>query len=338
MSTIKDVARLAGVSVATVSRLMNGGDNVREDTAKRVRAAIEQLNYSPNLLGRTLRQGETKKILVLLNTISNQFYSRVVKGIEESARKKGYTVMVCMTHGDASLEEDYLRLLKTRLVDGAIFLTVEQEGPFLNETLAGFPVVQACEPKEGFFAPSVSIDNEKAAYEAMCYLIKKGHHEIAFFGAGGIYGSSLKRKDGYLRALAEFGISVRKEWILEEGFSVNAGIRAADRLLKTIKLPTAVFCISDSVAAGAIRAFSEKGVSVPERLSVMGFDNTQISDVFIPSITTTKQPQYEIGTEAMELLFEQIEQSNTARTAVILHHEIIERDSVKERKNGSWKK
>lgn len=334
MATIKDVAELAEVSVATVSRVLNDEGNVQPETEKRVRLAIAELNYSPNLLGRNLRRKETKKILVLLNTISNQYYSRVVKGIEECAQTQGYAVMVCMTHGDPASEAQFVQMLKTRLVDGAIFLTVEQDGAVLTRELSGIGVVQACEPQESFQAPSVSIDNEQAGYEAVNYLLGKGHREVAFFGASGGYHSGAKRRTGYLRAMQEAGLSPKPEWIIEEGFSVNAGIRAAKRLLwnpdgtRRVHLPTAVFCVADSVAAGAIREFSKNGVRTPEDISVMGFDNTQLSEVYLPSITTTRQPQYEIGYQAMALLLKRLANEAIEQEKRILQHEIIERDSV----------
>lgn len=329
MSTIRDVAAAAGVSVATVSRLLNSEGNVRPETAERVREAIRALNYTPNLLGRNLRQGETRKIIVLLNTISNQYYSRVVKGIEECARRRNYTVMVCMTHGDPALESSFLNLLKTRLVDGAILLTIEQDGAVLSEALAGLPVVQACEPKPDLDAPSVTIDNECAAYEATRYLFAKGHRRIAFFGASGIYDSSRKREAGFRRAFAEEGLPVEEALIFNEGFSVNAGIRAAERMLRLPgRLPDAVFCISDSAAAGAIRTLMGRGIRVPEDISVMGFDNTQIAEVFCPSITTTGQPQYDIGYRAMEQLLCRMDKTALPQEKLILSHEILERDSV----------
>ena len=331
MATIRDVAAAAGVSVATVSRVLNGETRVQPETEARVRAAIAELHYSPNLLGRNLRQGSTKKILVLLNTISNQFYARVVRGIEECARREGYSVMIGMTHGNAGEEEDYLRLLRTKLVDGAIMLTTERDGPSLERELAGLPVVQACEPRGGFRTPSVSIDNKRAAVEAVRYLAARGHRKIAFFGAAGVYGSSVKREEGYRRALAELGLPIREDWICNEGFSVNAGRRSAARLLERGRddLPTAVFCISDAAAAGAIRTLTEAGLAVPGDVSVMGFDNTQLSEVFLPSITTTKQPQYDIGFRAMELLLGRIHGGPAASAeTVVLPHEIIERDSV----------
>lgn len=335
MTTIKDVAELAGVSVATVSRVLNDSGNVQPGTEKRVREAIARLRYTPNLLGRNLRRNETKKILVLLNTISNQFYARVVKGIEERARRDGYAVMVCMTHGDRSIEAEFLKLLQTRLVDGAVFLTAEEEGAVLSRELTGLGVVQACEIRGGFDAPSVTIDNERAAYEAVCYLLGRGHRRIAFFGAGGVYDSSRRRRAGYLAALRAVGITPAEAWIIEEGFSVNAGIRAAGRLLSAGGLlPSAVFCISDSAAAGAIREFAAHGLRTPDDVSVMGFDNTQISEVYLPSITTTRQPQYDIGYQAMELLLRRIAGEAIENPHILLQHEIIGRDSVRNLESG----
>ncbi|MCI8406345.1 MAG: LacI family transcriptional regulator [Oscillospiraceae bacterium] len=329
MATIKDVAKQAGVSVATVSRVLNREGNVQPATEKRVREAIEALHYSPNLLGRNLRRNETRKILVLLDTISNQFYSRVVRGIEECAREQGYAVMICMTHGDPRVEAGFLQLLKTRLVDGAVFLTSAAEGAELARELEGVRVVQACEPQESFPTPSVSIDNQRAGYEAARYLMEMGHREIAFLGAGERFASSVRRREGVLSALREAGLPVRPEWIIEEGFSVRAGQRAARRLLALGTLPEAVFCVADSMAAGVIQEFARNGVDVPGDVSVMGFDNTQLSEVYQPSITTTRQPQYEIGWQAMSLLLRLFAGESIPPEQIFLPHEIIERESVR---------
>lgn len=328
MATIKDVAKLAKVSVATVSRVINGENNVSSDTKKRVVQAVKNLNYSPNMLGRNLRRLETKKILVLLNTISNQFYSRVVKGIEQCANKQNYTVMVCMTHGDVSIESTYIEMLKTKLVDGAIFLTSEAEPKKLTQELNGINVVQACETNLQFDVPKVSIDNEKAAYEAVSYLIQRGHKKIAYFGAGDIYNSSVLRCIGYKRALCENHIYLKNEWIFKEGFSFNSGIRAAKKLIDQKDSPTAIFCASDSCAAGAIKTLALNGINIPDDISIMGFDDTQLSQIYMPSITTTRQPQYEIGYKAMEMLLKRINKKSIENKNVILGHQIIERDSI----------
>lgn len=329
MSTIKDVAHAAGVSVATVSRVLNNQGNVKNETVEKVNEAISKLSYSPNLLGRNLRVGETRKILVLLNTISNQFYSRVVQGIEEAANKEKYAVMICMTHNNKEIEMQYLNLIKTKLVDGAIFLTTENDGDFLSDELCNIPVVQACEPRAGFLTPTVSIDNFKAGYDATHYLLKKGHKSIAFFGAGTIYESSMLRKAGYKKALTEAGIEIRGDLIFDEGFGTTAGAVAAGKLLKKDSLPDAVFCVSDASAAGAIKTFIQAGKKVPDDISVMGFDNTKLSETFLPSITTTKQPQFEIGKQAMELLLDLISKQEIKTNKIILPCQIIERKSVK---------
>lgn len=330
MVTIKDVASLAGVSVATVSRVINNSPSVMEKTSKRVLAAVKELKYSPNLLGRNLRRLETMKILVLINTMSNQFYARVIKGIEEKAIPAGYTVMVCMTHGDISIEERYLLMLKNRLVDGAVLLTTEQEGEILSRELSDVSVVQACEPADSFTTATVSIDNQQAAFDAVNYLIGKGHRRIAFFGAGNIYDSSVHRKNGYIEALKKHEILVENKLIFDEGFSFNGGARAAKKLMDSCgaDMPTACFCVSDSCAAGAMKEFAQCGISTPSDISIMGFDNTSLSSMFIPSITTLKQPQYEIGWKSMELLLEKISGVDNSDKKVLLDYEIIERESV----------
>lgn len=338
MATIRDVAEAAGVSVATVSRVLNETDKVQPATRQRVLDTIKRLHYTPNLLGRNLRQGETRKVLVLLNTFSNQFYSRVLKGIEACAAQRGYAVMVGATHGDKQIERQYLQMLRTRLVDGVIFLSVEQDARTLNRELAGFPAVQACGPRSDFATPQVSIDNVEAGKAATEYLLQKGHTAIAWLGAPGDGDSpAMLRETGYRQALKEAQIPLREDWILQEGFSVNAGKRAAKRLLALSERPTAISCCADSCAAGLIHALVEMGYRVPEDFSVMGFDNTQLSEVFLPSITTTRQPQYDIGSKAMELLFHRLDSEDCGNAIVLLPHEIIERNSVMERKQTTWK-
>lgn len=335
MVTIKDVAKLANVSVATVSRVINNADNVQEKTKEIVCDAIKKLNYSPNLLGRNLRRLETKKILVLINTMSNPFYSRIIKGIEEKAVPSGYTVMVCMTHGDVALEERYMQMLKTRLVDGAVFLTTEQSGQVLTDSLRDANVVQACEPCSEFLTPTVSIDNERAAFDATEYLISKGHRSIAFFGAGKIYQSSFHRENGYKWALKRNRIEYDAGLVFNEGFSFNAGIRAANRLLELSERPSAIFCISDSSAAGAMKTLEQNGINTPADMSIMGFDNTQISQIFIPAITTLQQPQFEIGYSAMELLLQRINGEDNRTMRILLEHSIVERESVADISGGT---
>ncbi len=338
MATIKDVAKLANVSVATVSRVINQDDKVTEKTKEIVLLAIQTLNYSPNNLARNLRRLESKKILVLLRSISNPFFSLVVKGIED-ATKHEYDVMIGTTHGNPEVELRYCELIKTKVVDGAIFLNSMNDGNELTKMLSPFPCMQAIEYNEKFLKTCVTIDNEMAAFDATEFLINKGFKRIAFLGAGGIKGSSADRKIGYLKALSKNGIEIIDELIIDGGFTFSEGVTLTEELLKLGNLPEAIFCVSDELAAGVIKTLIENNVSVPEKISVIGFDDTAISKAYIPSITTTRQPQYEMGFRAGELLIEQIklaknstEHLPTCGTGIadkiIYEHKIIERKST----------
>lgn len=331
MATIQDVAKKANVSVATVSRVINQSNNVSQRTKHNVEKAIEELHYVPNMLGMNLRKNETKKILVLLDTISNQFYSRVTAGIEERAAQDGYIVMLGCTRNSPEAEDSYLQMLSTRLVDGIILLSCLNDTASLQRKLSGQPAVIACETVEGSKLPFIGINNEKAAYDAVCFLAERGFKRIAFFGAGNKFSSSRLRYIGYKKALEKNGIPLCEELVYQDGFSYQSGMRCAEMMLKahSDNLPDAIFALSDSCAIGAIKTLHEHGISVPKDISVMGFDNTRNARMFIPEITTIAQPQKEIGYRAADTLIGILhgKQGNS----VLLNHEIIKRNSVSEK-------
>ncbi len=328
MATIKDVAKKAGVSVATVSRVLNTPDAVRERTREQVLSAIDELQYSPNFLGRNLRMMETKRILVVLNTISNQFFSRVVRGIEERAQEEKYAVMICTTRGNQESMESYVHMLQTRAVDGMILTTHELRDEAIVTLSKRFPVICACEPVQDPRLTCVSIDDEKAGEDAVRFLLDRGKRRIALFGGGTYTYSSVLRERGYRKALQEAGIPVDETLIYSEGLTFKAGVRAASRLLREQpELPDAIFAFSDSTAIGAMKELNNHGVQVPRDISVIGFDNTAVSEMYIPSITTVAQPKYTMGFTAMDLLIQKIN-GTTDVSNQILSHEIIIRDSV----------
>ncbi len=328
MATIKDVAERAGVSVATVSRVLNTPDAVKERTRQQVLNAIDELQYSPNFLGRNLRMMETKRILVVLNTISNQFFSRVVRGIEERAQEEKYAVMICTTRGNQESMESYVHMLQTRAVDGMILTTHELRDEAIVTLSKRFPVICACEPVQDPRLTCVSIDDEKAGEDAVRFLLDRGKRRIALFGGGTYTYSSVLRERGYRKALQEAGIPVDETLIYSEGLTFKAGVRAASRLLREQpELPDAIFAFSDSTAIGAMKELNNHGVQVPRDISVIGFDNTAVSEMYIPSITTVAQPKYTMGFTAMDLLIQKIN-GTTDVSNQILSHEIIIRDSV----------
>lgn len=328
MPTISDVAAKAGVSVATVSRVINGSSKVSPETLIKVKQAIAELNYRPNLLGRALRKTKSERVLVLLPNIANPFYAEIVKGIEDVANKNGYSIMLCNTDSNLEREKKYIKMLKSHLADGAILMASEMTCEELTELSHEIPIVQCCEYKVGIPITHVSIDNEMAAYKAVNHLIGLGHKKIAFIGAKNQFLSSSLRKDGYIRALNEAGIDFDPAYCGYGDYSYKSGFRIMKQLLSLEARPTAVFCISDLMAVGAIRSAMEEELRVPEDLAVCGFDNIYFSRMFKPTLTTVSQPMHDLGCTAMEALINIIEEKNTEPMHYFMEHELIIREST----------
>lgn len=264
----------------------------------------------------------------MLPNISNPFYSEIVKGIEDVANRNGYSIMLCNTDSDIKREKKYVKMLKTRLADGAILMASEMSCEELTELSKELSIVQCCEYKEGVPLPHVSIENEKAAYKATNHLISLGHRKIAFIGADNQFLSSNLRETGYKRALSDAGIEIKPAYICYGNYSYKSGFRNMKRLLDLPDRPTAVFCVSDVMAIGAIRSAMEENLKVPDDLAVCGFDNIHFSWMFNPSITTISQPMYDLGCTAMEALINIIEGKSSEIVNYFLEYELIVRSST----------
>lgn len=329
MSTISDVAKEAGVSVATVSRVINKNGRVSEESLERVNAAIAKLNYEPNVWGRRLRRKESRMILIFVPNIRNPYYASIVSGIEDVMRNNHYGTMLCITNSDKEKEKKFLELLKNGQADGAIMMTVEKQDSGISKIAKEFPIVKCCEYCEGEELGHVSIDNFTAARQVVQYLLSLGHEQIGFVGSVNRFISSEQRQKGYESALSEAGISVDSKYIAyaDEDYNYQSGIRAAKELLEQEERPTAIFCISDVLALGAIRAASELGISVSKELSIVGFDDVEYATMFHPMLTTVSQPRYSLGKSSAELLIRQIETGEKGK-AIYLEHKMILRDST----------
>ncbi|MFV9568200.1 LacI family DNA-binding transcriptional regulator [Thermoanaerobacter mathranii] len=328
MANIREVAKRAGVSVATVSRVLNGSDSVSEETKERVLKAIKELNYHPNLLGRNLRRAETRMILALMPNVSNPFYARVVKGIEDVAHKNGYNVMLCNTDSDINREKAYLELLKNRLADGVIFMAPVMSKEELTLIGQNYPVIQCCEYIEGAGVSYVSIDNFSAAYKAVRHLIGLGHKRIGMISCENELVSTKQREAGYRKALEDSGLEFDEKLMKYGDYSFKSGVRAAKQLLAMEERPTAIFAISDIMAIGAIRAIKEEGLKVPEDIAVVGFDDISFASMYDPMLTTISQPKYDLGCVAMELLIKHISGKLEEPQRIFLEHELIIREST----------
>lgn len=330
MITIKDVAKKAGVSVATISRVLNNDPAVKEKTREMVTDIIKETGYAPNYLGRHLRKSRTNKILALIPSVSNQFYSKIISAMEREARKRGYTVLISMSHSDRKIEEENLKMLYNRVVDGIVLFSSKLTKDEINNLAMEHPLVQCSEYIENSVSDIVSIDNEQAAFDAVSFLVGEGHKRICYFGVSEKYYSAKQREKGYKRALTEKNIKTGNKFIYKAGYSYKDGEDMAKEMHDKFsdKLPDAVFCISDSIAMGAIKYFLENGIKVPEDICVIGFDNTSVSKVFYPPLSTVAQPQEQIGKEAVDLLIDRIEKRDRKFVFRILTHELVLRKTT----------
>ena len=308
-ATIIDVARLAGVSIATVSRALHNPEIVSKKTRDRVTEAIKSVEYTQNEAARILRLNRSKTIVALVPNIGNPFFSEILLGIESVASENGYSVLIGNTGNDEKKELTYLSFLKSNRADGIILLTGRDPFsviPKNNGALksASIPTVVACERIAGFSAPQVFVDNHNAAATATRHLVSLGHRHIAHIT--GPKGNILTadRLAGYREALAGLGMDER--YIIQGDFTVKSGIDAFSRLFALEDRPTAVFCANDEMAMGLISALVGHGFSVPRDISVVGFDNIQFSHCMNPPLTTIHQPRYDIGRVAMEKLIKEM--------------------------------
>lgn len=331
MVTIEQVAKYAGVSVATVSRTLNDSPSVRPATARRVREAIEALNYIPNQSARNLRKNESRVILALAPNFSNPYYSRILTGIGDQAREKGYSVLICNSSGHTDSVRRFLEMLDTRRADAAVLLGCPKDARWIENYMSRFPMVLCCEYVDGLSCASVSIDNYQAAGDMVRYLQSLGHERIAMLGADNMLISTKLRRESYYKAMKAAGLTVPKAYYVtaDADYSFASGQLAVRELLKTEPRPTAIFCVSDILALSAISVAQELGLSVPEDLTVTGFDDVDYTTMAHPFLTTVAQPCYEMGRRSAEILLDMLsegEERSVGRR--FLEHRIVVRESA----------
>lgn len=335
MSDIRDVAKAAGVSVATVSRYLHHPEKVRQATGRRVAAAIETMGYRPNFLARNFRTNRSYALLVLVPDISNPFFSEVIKGIENVAAEQGYSVLLGDTSYRKEREEEYAQIAATKRADGLIQLSGRIPKPVEEIVSAGaLPFVSACEGVPGFPELNVGIDNIDAARRLTEHLIGLGHRSIGIITGPKNNQHTKARLEGFHRAMKAAQTPVEVAFIAEGDYSLRSGYNAISRYISEGR-PDAVFCFSDQMAIGALRRLTEKGISVPGDISLAGFDNLEMTQYTIPALTTVSQPARILGEEAAKLLFEQINGNPPAGGALELAADIIVRESTGPRTHSS---
>lgn len=326
--TIKDVAKAAGVSVATVSRVLNGSANVSDSAAELVNKAIKELHYSPNFLGRNLRKCETNVILVIQPTSVHSLYAEIISGMQEAASKHGYDIIASTSYGIGEHENRQMKMLFNRTVDGAVLLGTQYDAKTINKLAENYDIALCCEGIEGANVLTVTVGDEQAGYDAVTALIKKGHKKIGIVSTNSNAMSSIYREKGYIRALEEHNIPVRSEYIYKGSYEYENGAKAVEQFMALDDRPTAIFAVSDILAASAIKTTINMGLTVGKDLAIMGFDNIALSDMFIPSISTVSQPCREMGIFTIEKLISNILSNEKDNKYYKMPHEIILRQST----------
>jgi LacI family transcriptional regulator len=325
---MKDIAKKAQVSVNTVSRALNDKPDISEPTKEKIQEIAKQLNYKRNILARNLRTTKTKTIGVVISDNSNPFFAKVLKGIQDATNGHGYQIILCNTEEKYEKEEEAIQLLIELRVAGLLITPTQTRIDNLLELKQlGVPFVLLARKMENIMTNYVVCDDVEGAYIATSYIIQQGHRKIAFLGGLSFLSDAKGRLKGYKQALSEKQLEFNPSLVRVGYFNPETGYEAMKQILMEQERPTAVFCFSDYVAMGAIKAIQEKQLEIPYDIAVVGYDDIEFATYLKIPLTTIKNPQYSMGVEATGLLLSIIEGKITQPQQVILKPELKIRES-----------
>ena len=327
MSTISDVARAAGVSVATVSRVLNRSDKVKPETKERVVQVIERLEYTPDASAKALRSRRTSLIGVVIPDVSSIYYLELLKGIENTAIEANYNLIICDAQNSPKRENEYMRMLAERRLDGFIIintlLPTDRIGRLVKQ---GFPLVLIGRELPGGHVSSIMVSNSTGARQAVEHLIQQhGHKRIAYL-RGMLHPDDEERFAAYRQTLVENGLAFDPQLVERGHFTEEGGARAVQKLWQRAKF-TALFAGNDEMAIGAMEKARQLGLKVPGDLAVVGFDNIRLARHISPGLTTADMPKYQLGAMAAKKLLEALANDHIAYEKVVLRTELIVRQS-----------
>jgi DNA-binding LacI/PurR family transcriptional regulator len=331
MATIDDVAKLAGVSKATVSRVLNETAPVSEQTRKKIEKAMIELDYAPSLLAQSMRSKKTKTIGIIIPDYANPFYPCFFKVIENKLREYGYMALICSTREGATTEIKHIKTLISRQIDGIIYFTYKGEKDSLDYLLQlsrKIPCVFMDNINGGLSVSRVITDGFKGIKEATEYLLKKGYKRIGCIKSPSRFAVAADRVSGYKAALKEQNIPIEDELIFEGNFHMESGFKAGEYFLGLPKRPDGIVAVTDVMAIGALKYFQYAGVKVPQQIGVVGFDNISLCTVVNPPLTTIAQPMEELGNEAVKLLMRKIKNPRSKNKQIVLDGKLIVRRST----------
>lgn len=326
--TIVDVAEEAGVSYSTVSRVINNYEFVKPSTRRRVQQAMKQLGYTPNQHARSLAGGHSQIIGLLVPTLDNSYMGEIIRGIDEELAMVEYDLMLYTTHRNKGKESNYVKTITNGLVDGLLLIVPLTPIAYLDALkVQNFPYVLIDQVDQENSSPVIDATNRQGAYDATRYLIALGHTRIGFVVGLRALSSAEQRLEGYKAALADSGIPYNPALVVEGDFLQPSGYTAAQELLALPELPTAIFSSNDVMAFGVMDALRDRGLRIPEDISVVGFDDIPHASLSHPKLTTVRQPLDQMGRIAARLLLDQIENPGLPVRRITLETELIIRES-----------
>jgi len=330
--TIKDISREAGVSTASVSKVLNGDyKNVSEETKNKILRISRELNYRPNRLARSLVNNRTNIIGLIISDITNPYFAELAKGIEHRADTAGYKLILCNTDENEEKERSYINMTLEYNLDGVIITGSEKSSSSSSiEELQKYNIPYvSIDREQGDDDYRVYVGNLEGSYIATESIIKNGHTKIAFIGGEGMHGSRNLRLEGYLKALTEYGIEPDHSLIKIGNYHMETGYQYVKFLIENGSEFTAVVCGNDLIAFGALNAVKDSGLKCPEDISIIGYDDIYLTEMTEPKLTTIKQPSAEIGNYAVEVLLKLMKNEPVEEKVKCFVPYLVERDSVK---------
>lgn len=327
---IKDIAKIANVSHTTVSRALNNKSRIRSDTKEKILSIARELGYRPNLIAKSLVLRRTKTLGLVITNIANPFYTELAQGIEKTATRLGYSIILCSTQSNISTEKQYIEMLRSKGVDGIIFSSAHMEDANIVALAEEeFPVVmvnrRTYHPIVKERIDYVGVDNIHGGFLAVEHLIRLGHKRIGMIGGSKESSVGHERLEGGKKALEIYGLEQKNDFFLEGNFLKNSGYQMAKQFLKMAEMPTAIFATNDYMALGVYQAILEEGYKIPEEIALIGFNDIEFSSMVGIELSTIGQKKFEMGAIAVEMLVERIEEGENRRSAreVLLMPELM---------------
>jgi len=326
MATIRDIAKKANVAVSTVSYVLNDTKHVRNETRARIMQAIDELSYTPRSAAIALKTKKTLTIGIIIPEISNPFFTEIIKGVEDTTYENGYNIVLCCTQEDEEKEKKYLRDLISKDIDGLIFVSTGKNKNILKN-YKQLPIV-VVDRKMGDYTSMVIGDNVKGGYIATKYLLEKSNKPVHLLTGTLTVNTYFDRMAGYMDALREKGIEYEQSMVHECGFSIEDARRVMDQLIESGQKIHSIFASADILALGALKSLLKHGIDVGKEVLLVGYDDINISEIVTPSLTTIRQPQFEMGVLAANLIIEQIKDKSKEIEKVIIEPMLVKRETA----------